>query len=68
MNNGITDRFLRLNKVLEITGLTRSTLYRKIDQGTFPRQVRISSRCTAWRESAVEEWLRKPPVEAADDW
>lgn len=68
MTSGVTDRFLRLNAVLEITGLTRSTLYRKIDDGTFPRQIRISTRCTAWRESAVQEWLRKPPVEATDDW
>jgi prophage regulatory protein len=53
-------RILRLNKVLDRTGLTRSTLYRKIERGTFPRQVRISERCVGWREQDVEDWLRNP--------
>jgi len=55
-----TDRILRLNAVLDRTGLSRSTLYRKIEAGTFPAQVRIATRCTGWRESAVSEWLRNP--------
>lgn len=55
-----TDRILRLNAVLDRTGLSRSTLYRKVDQGTFPAQVRIAARCVGWRESAILEWLRNP--------
>jgi prophage regulatory protein len=54
------DRILRLRAVLERTGLSRSTLYRKIQEGTFPPQVRIAARCVGWRESAVAEWLREP--------
>jgi prophage regulatory protein len=54
------DRFLRLNDVLERTGLSRSSLYRKIDAGTFPRQVRIADRCVGWRESIVTEWMLNP--------
>lgn len=55
-----TQRILRLNKVLDRTGLSRSTLYRKIENRTFPRQVRISERCVGWREADVEGWLRNP--------
>jgi prophage regulatory protein len=51
------DRILRLRMVIDRTGLSASTIYRKIEAGTFPRQVRISSRCSGWRESAVENWL-----------
>jgi prophage regulatory protein len=54
------DRILRLNTVLDRTGLSRSTLYRKIEAGTFPRQVRIAARCAGWRESAINEWMRNP--------
>jgi prophage regulatory protein len=54
------DRFLRLPAVLERTGLSRSTLYRKISQGTFPKQVQISLRCAGWRESAISEWVANP--------
>lgn len=61
------DRILRLKTVLERTGLSRSTMYRKIQNGTFPRNIQISTRCTGWRESAVNEWLRNPIFyEAAD--
>lgn len=60
MSNGNTDRILRLRAVLDRTGLSRSTLYRKIQEGTFPKQIRIGIRCAGWRESAVAEWLRNP--------
>lgn len=55
-----TDRILRIKAVLARTGLSRSTLYRKIQKGTFPKQVRISIRCAGWRESAVNAWMRNP--------
>jgi len=54
------DRILRLPAVLKATGLSRSTLYRKIAQGTFPKQIAISERCAGWRESALQEWLQNP--------
>jgi prophage regulatory protein len=54
------DRILRLNAVLDRTGLSRSTLYRKMQRGTFPRNVQISTRCAGWRESAINDWLRNP--------
>jgi prophage regulatory protein len=54
------DRFLRLNSVLDRTGLSRATLYRKIEAGTFPRQIRIGERCCGWRESEVAVWQKNP--------
>lgn len=60
MSSDNADRILRLRAVLERTGLSRSTLYRKIQEGTFPGQVRIAARCVGWRESAVTEWLQDP--------
>jgi prophage regulatory protein len=60
MTGTSTDRILRLNAVLDRTGLSRATLYRKIQGGTFPKQVRIAARCTGWHESAVNEWMHNP--------
>ena len=54
------DRILRIKTVLERTGLSRSTMYRKMQNGTFPKNIQISIRCAGWRESAVKEWLRNP--------
>lgn len=61
------ERIIRLKTVLERTGLSRSTLYRKIGEGTFPKQVRIAARCAGWRESAVNAWLRNPMYYSACD-
>lgn len=61
------DRIIRLKTVLDRTGLSRSTMYRKVDQGTFPKQVQIASRCVGWRESAVDAWLRNPMFYTVDD-
>ena len=68
MNMTLHDRFLRLNTVLERTGLSRATLYRKIQSGTFPRQVRIAERCCGWRESAITEWMYSPISYLVDDF
>ncbi len=67
MQTDTPDRILRLGAVLNRTGLTRSTLYRKIHTGTFPKQVRIATRCTGWRESAVSDWMRDPLCYSVDD-
>lgn len=55
------DRILRIKTVLERTGLSRSTLYRKVREGTFPRQVKISTQCAGWRESIVDRWIAELP-------
>jgi prophage regulatory protein len=53
--------------VLERTGLSRSTLYRRIECGRFPRQVKISDRCAGWRESDLERWFKNPIYFSVDD-
>lgn len=55
-----TDRIIRLRTVLDRTGLSRSTVYRKIADGTFPSQVRISVHGAGWRESAINRWIEDP--------
>jgi prophage regulatory protein len=61
------DRILRIKAVLARTGLSRSTLYRKIQNGSFPKQVHISIRCAGWRESAINAWMRNPMFFSVDD-
>lgn len=54
------DRILRIRTVLQRTSLSRSTLYRKIREGSFPKQVRISVHGAGWRESAISRWIENP--------
>ncbi len=52
------DKHLRLPAVVEATGLSRSTIYDKMKEGSFPRPVNLSARVVAWPESVIAEWLR----------
>jgi prophage regulatory protein len=54
------DRIVRIRTVLARSGLSRSTLYRKIEKGTFPKQVRINDYCRGWRESEINRWIADP--------
>uniref|UniRef100_UPI0035C9645F helix-turn-helix transcriptional regulator n=1 Tax=uncultured Sphingomonas sp. TaxID=158754 RepID=UPI0035C9645F len=54
------DRILRLRTVLDRTGLSRSKLYRRMQKGTFPKNLQIGERCMGWRGSAITVWLRDP--------
>ncbi|MDE0125698.1 MAG: AlpA family transcriptional regulator [Bryobacterales bacterium] len=52
-------RFLRLPEVQDRTGLSRSTIYVRLDQGLFPRPVSLGSRAVGWIETEVEAWMRE---------
>ncbi|MCW8059129.1 helix-turn-helix transcriptional regulator [Agrobacterium tumefaciens] len=56
----VPDRIIRLNTVLSRTGLSRSTIYRKIAEGTFPPQLRISINGAGWHESEINRWIANP--------
>ena len=54
------DRIIRFNTVRARTGLSRSTIYRKIAEGTFPAQLKISTNGAGWRESDINRWIADP--------
>ncbi|MNJ68430.1 Prophage CP4-57 regulatory protein (AlpA) [compost metagenome] len=51
------DRFLRIEEVVHIIGISRNTVYRRIKEGTFPKQVRIGPNSVAWRQSDISVWM-----------
>lgn len=53
----MTDTILRLPAVKAITGLSRSTIYARIAEGTFPKSVSLGGRAVGWLRSEVEAWL-----------
>jgi prophage regulatory protein len=48
--------FMRQPAVMERTGLRESTLYKEIQEGSFPSPVPISERCVAWRADQIDAW------------
>ena len=60
-------RFIRLNEVLSRTRYGRTSIYRKMEDGSFPRSIKLGgppvdpeafdSRAVAWIENEVEQWI-----------
>ena len=50
-------RVIRLPAVKSRTGLSRSTIYLRVSEGTFPRPVSLGSRAVGWVESEIQDWL-----------
>ncbi|TNC45938.1 AlpA family phage regulatory protein [Rubellimicrobium rubrum] len=57
----IPKRLLRRQAVEDLTGLSRSSIYKQMSEGTFPHAVRISARAVAWDEARVLAWLASRP-------
>ena len=50
------DRLLNMAEVLEVTGLSRSSIYSLMRQGGFPEPLKAGPRAVRWRLSEIEEW------------
>ena len=60
-------RFIRLNEVMSRTGYGRASIYRKMEDGSFPKSVKLGgppkdpsifdSRAVAWIEDEVDQWV-----------
>ena len=53
------EEFLRLKQVKSLIGLCRSSIYNKINEGTFPRPVRLGPQSVAWLQSEVQLWMNE---------
>lgn len=60
----MTSKILRLPSVKVATGLSRSSIYKKISEGTFPKPVCLGARAVGWYESQVNDWLENLPAKA----
>tara|TARA_B100001250_G_C19044506_1_gene463135 strand:- start:72 stop:305 length:234 start_codon:yes stop_codon:yes gene_type:complete len=53
----IRERFLRMPEIVQTTGLCKATIYNKINDGSFPKQIPIGSNIVVWLESEIKEWM-----------
>ncbi len=60
----MTHTILRLLAVKARTGLSRSTIYLRMSEGTFPKPVSLGARAVGWVEAEVQEWVQRP-IEAS---
>lgn len=52
------ERMIRLKEVINITGLSKSTIYAMISESRIPRQKRIGKRAVAFLNSEIADWVR----------
>lgn len=64
--NNSLERLIRLPEVKSRTGLSTSDLYRRVEAGTFPRQIKLGVKAVAWIETEVQEWIEKT-IQAAKE-
>ncbi len=50
-------RILRLDAVLDRTGLSRSLIYQLVSEGHFPPQIHLGARSVGWIETEVDDWI-----------
>jgi prophage regulatory protein len=54
----VAEALVKLSTVVEVTGLSRATIYRKVAESHFPQPVKLGARCTRWRAGDVSTWLK----------
>lgn len=57
--NRQSQQLLRLPQVKASTGLSKSTIYARITEGTFPKQIPLGARLVVWLESDIQNWIQE---------
>jgi prophage regulatory protein len=66
-DNLLAHKSIRMVDVLRIVPVTRQTLYRWIEEGTFPKPIKLGPSSIGFREFEVVAWLRtRPRVQVGD--
>ncbi|MGS0755687.1 helix-turn-helix transcriptional regulator [Roseateles sp. GG27B] len=55
----VEDHFLRLPQVLARSGMSKTSIYKLIRDGSFPAQVKLGPRTSAWRASEIAKWIAR---------
>lgn len=55
--NSPEQKLLRLPQVKSLTSLSKSTIYARIAEGTFPKQIPLGPRLVVWVESDIQNWI-----------
>jgi prophage regulatory protein len=53
----MSNKINRLPAVIEKTGLSRSSIYLRMNKGEFPQSISLGDRAIGWLEADIEQWL-----------
>lgn len=55
----MTEKLITIKEVQEMVGFKKDYIYRRIKQGTFPKQINFGGRAVRWRLSDVQKWVER---------
>jgi prophage regulatory protein len=55
--SNLSQKLIRLPQVKSTTGLSKSSIYARISEGTFPKQIPLGPRLVVWVESDIQNWI-----------
>lgn len=56
-NSSSANKFVRLPKLIELIGGSRSWIYQEISEGRFPKPILLGKRSVAWIEQEIKDWM-----------
>lgn len=60
----MSQSLIRLPEVQRRTGYSKAWIYRLIDNGKFPKQIKLGTRAIAFIESEIDEWIENKIAES----
>ena len=58
----MSDRMLKIGEVLELSGLSKPSVYRRMKDSNFPQPKAMGPRAARWSETEVRQWLSERPT------
>lgn len=52
------DRYIRIKELSTILGIGKSTIYRLVKDGKFPKQIKLTERTAVWKLSVINAWIK----------
>ena len=60
------NKILKLNAVIDVTGLSRSAIYQRMKHGDFPRSIPLGERSVGWSEKEIQRWIASRMAKRAE--
>jgi len=59
LNSSSCERLIDIKEVSDITGLKRSTIYKWMNEGKFPKPLKLGEKASRWKLSSILDWISK---------
>jgi len=59
MQNNNEVKFYRLSQLNKQLGVSRSSIWAWVKNGSFPKPIKLGKNCTAWNSSDIDNWIEE---------